>query len=238
MGKIHSIENFGTVDGPGVRMVVFFQGCPMRCKYCHNPDTWDYNGGTEMSVKEIINKFENKRPYYKDGGITVSGGEPMVQIDFLIDLFTAAKEKNIHTCLDTSGIFFDEKNEKIVKLLEITDLILLDIKHINNKEHGKLTGFDNTKVLNFAKYLSKINKPVWIRHVLVPEITLKEQYLNELNLFLNKLMNVQKIELLPYHNFGIEKYKKMGLKYPLENIKPPEKKDVELATKILINKGD
>lgn len=236
MGKIHSIENFGTVDGPGLRMVVFFQGCPMRCLYCHNPDTWNYNGGIEMSAKHIIDKFKKNINYYKNGGLTVSGGEPMVQLDFLIELFTEAKKEGIHTCLDTSGVFFDKQNEKIIELMKLTDLILLDIKHINNKEHSKLTGFDNIKILEFAKYLNEINKPVWIRHVLVPGITTKEHYLKELKNFLNTLNNVEKIEVLPYHEFGIEKYKKMEMKYFLENVKPPTKKDIELANKIL--KGD
>ena len=205
MGKIHSLETFGTVDGPGVRFVVFFQGCPMRCQYCHNPDTWKIEDGEEMTADEIIDRFERNRSFYQTGGITATGGEPMLQLDFLMELFTKAKEKGIHTCLDTSGIMFPKKHtgtdqnsereisltgisenmasdrmEKIEQLMSVTDLVMLDIKHINDEEHQKLTGQPNSNILAFAKYLDSIGKPVWIRHVVVPGITFDEKELMEL----------------------------------------------------------
>lgn len=181
MGKIHSLETFGTVDGPGVRFVVFFQGCPMRCQYCHNPDTWKIEDGEEMTADEIIDRFERNRSFYQTGGITATGGEPMLQLDFLTELFTKAKEKGIHTCLDTSGIMFPKKHtgtdqisereisltgisenmasdrmEKIEQIMSVTDIVMLDIKHINDGEHQKLTGQPNSNILAFAKYLDSI----------------------------------------------------------------------------------
>ena len=178
-GYIHSTESFGTVDGPGVRFVVFTQGCPLRCLYCHNPDTWELNKGTKMTADEILAKYDLTKSYYKDGGLTVTGGEPLLQIDFVIELFEKAKAKNIHTCLDTSGIIFDKANEKIIekmdKLLSVTDLILLDIKHINNDEHKKLCAVPNTHILEFAKYLSDKGQPIWVRHVVVDGYTFNEK---------------------------------------------------------------
>ena len=232
MGYIHSLETFGTVDGPGVRFVVFFEGCPMRCQYCHNPDTWHMQDGTKMQADEIIEKMERNRSYYATGGITATGGEPMMQLDFLLELFTKAKEKGIPTCLDTSGIMFPgtqenvlcpEKNskkdrlEKIACLMEVTDLVMLDIKHIDDKEHRKLTGQSNQNILSFAKYLDSIGKPVWIRHVVVPGITLEEHELKELGRFLSTLSNVEKLEVLPYHSLGKVKYDNLGIEYPLKD---------------------
>jgi len=228
MGYIHSIETFGTVDGPGVRFVVFFQGCPMRCQYCHNPDTWDMGDGKEKSVDEILEMFERNRAFYKTGGITATGGEPMAQMDFLIELFTKAKEKDVHTCLDTSGIFFREewlsepKDDKAFvrfqELMKVTDLVMLDIKHMDEEAHVELTGCSNYNILAFAKYLDKIDKPVWIRHVVVPGITYKEEALKQLGEFLKTLSNVEKLEVLPYHTLGENKYEKLGIEYPLEGV--------------------
>ena len=175
IGNIHSIETFGTVDGPGIRFVVFMQGCPMRCMYCHNPDTWSANINQQMNIDEILSKYDSVKEFLKNGGLTVSGGEALLQIDFITQLFKKAKEKNIHTALDTSGILFDNSN-KYDELINYTDLILLDIKHINDNEHKKLTGFSNNSVLNFARYLAEKNIPVWIRHVVVPDITYNEEY--------------------------------------------------------------
>lgn len=238
MGYIHSIETFGTVDGPGVRFVVFFQGCPMRCQYCHNPDTWDMSEGKEKSVDEILEMFERNRSFYKTGGITATGGEPMVQMNFLLELFSKAKEKNIHTCLDTSGIMFveDRKSEafaKIEKLMQVTDLIMLDIKHMEDMAHQKLTGQSNAKVLAFAKYLDEIGKPVWIRHVVVPGITAQEDELQKLGEFLKTLSNVEKLEVLPYHTLGENKYDNLGLEYPLKGVPQLSKEEANLAEKTI-----
>ena len=177
-GNIHSIESCGTVDGPGIRFVVFFQGCPMRCMYCHNPDTWDFNVNQKMSVDEILTKYDGVKEFLKNGGLTATGGEPLCQIDFLIELFKKAKEKNIHTALDTSGITFKKENiSKFDELMKYTDLVMLDIKHIDPVQHQKLTGQSIAPVVEFAKYLSNKKIPVWIRHVVVPNITYNKTYL-------------------------------------------------------------
>ena len=230
MGHIHSLETFGTVDGPGVRFVVFFQGCPMRCLYCHNPDTWDPDGGQQMSALEIIERLERNRSFYRTGGITATGGEPMLQMDFLTELFTLAKKQEIHTCLDTSGIMFPEAAPdagpqslhrptmaQIERLMAVTDLILLDIKHISDAEHRTLTGHSNQNILAFARFLDRIHKPVWIRHVVVPGITFDEAELTGLGHFLGQLHNVEKLEVLPYHSMGKVKYDNLGMDYRLKN---------------------
>ncbi len=237
MGRIHSIETFGTVDGPGIRFVIFVQGCPMRCLYCHNPDSWYRRGGQEMSVEELLTQIRKYKNYYKkDGGVTVSGGEPLAQIDFVIELFEALKKENIHTCLDTSGVLFRNDPEILAqfdKLLAVTDLVMLDIKHIDPQCHKELTGHTNANILDFARYLDKKNIPVWIRHVLVPTITAEEQYLIKLKEFLNTLNNVEKIEVLPYHTLGVHKYEKLGLEYKLQGINSPTQEQIDLANKIL-----
>lgn len=239
MGKIHSLETFGTVDGPGVRFVVFFQGCPMRCKYCHNPDTWNIEDGEEMSADEIITRFERNRSFYQTGGITATGGEPMLQLDFLTELFTKAKEKGIHTCLDTSGIIFPENNPETAKLkqiedlMSVTDLVMLDIKHIKDEEHQKLTGQSNRNVLAFARYLDSIGKPVWIRHVVVPGITFDEKELTELGKFLKTLHNVEKLEVLPYHSMGKVKYDNLGMDYILKDTPQLTKAEAKEAEEII-----
>lgn len=238
MGYIHSIETFGTVDGPGVRFVVFFQGCPMRCQYCHNPDTWKMADGKEMTVDEIMEKFERNRAFYKTGGITATGGEPMVQMDFLLELFTKAKEKNIHTCLDTSGIMFvpDKESEafaKIEKLMQVTDLVMLDIKHIEDEPHKTLTGQSNENILAFARYLDEVKKPVWIRHVVVPGITYKEETLRKLGAFLKTLSNVEKLEVLPYHTMGEVKYENLGMEYALKGVPRLSKEEAKEAERII-----
>jgi pyruvate formate lyase activating enzyme len=217
-GKIHSIETFGAVDGPGIRFVVFFQGCPMRCAYCHNPDTWDVNGGTEMSVDEIFEKFIRNKAFYEKGGITVSGGEPMMQIDFLTELFTKFHDAGIHTCLDTSGIMFKEGNEKIDKLLAVTDLVMLDIKQINREKHKELTGHFNDGILAFAKYLSDKGKKLWIRFVCVPGLTDDEDDLKEYGKFLSGLKTLEALDVLPYHTMGVKKYEALGIPYRLTGL--------------------
>ena len=218
-GYIHSIESFGTVDGPGVRMVVFLQGCPMRCLYCHNPDTWAANKGSRMSAGDIIRQYERNQAFYTKGGLTVTGGEPLMQVDFLLELFAMAKERGIHTCIDTSGITFHSNEagyrRKLEQLLQLTDLVMLDIKHMDSACHRKLTGHDNAGILAFARYLAKQHIPVWIRHVLVPGYTDQESDLRRLGQFIASLPNVKALDVLPYHTMGVEKYKALGLPYPL-----------------------
>ena len=231
-GNIHSIETCGTVDGPGVRFVVFMQGCPMRCLYCHNPDTWGVNDNKKMSVTQILEKYDGVKEFCK-GGITVTGGEPLLQIDFVIELFKKAMGKGIHTCLDTSGIMFDA-GKKYDELIKYTDLILLDIKHIDDYEHKKLTGHSNKNILEFAKYLSDKKIPVWIRHVVVPEITFNEKYLKDLGKFLKTLNNIEALDVLSYHNMAIKKYENLGIDYPLKNIKPLSKEDTIKARDIIL----
>lgn len=236
LASLHSIETFGSVDGPGVRYVIFLQGCIMRCAFCHNADTWEITNPSK-SVQEVFDSAMRYKAYWKNGGgITVSGGEPLLQIDFLIELFKKFKEVGVHTCLDTSGAPFkmdDEYLKKFNLLMELTDLILLDIKHIDNEAHIKLTKHENTNILALAKYLSKINKPVWIRHVLVPGINSDEASLKKLRAFIDELDNVSRVEVLPYHSLGAYKWEKLGYDYPLKDVLPPSKELVELANHIL-----
>ncbi len=233
-GKIHSFESFGTVDGPGIRFVVFMQGCPMRCKYCHNPDTWDFSGGTEYTAQEVAEKALKYKHYIqKGGGVTVSGGEPLMQAAFVKELFTILKREGVHTALDTSGINFNPTDETIKELLSVTDLVLLDIKHIDDGEHKMLTGHSNAKPLQFAKYLSDTGKDIIIRHVLVSGITDNDNYLLKLKEFIAQLKTVKAVEVLPYHTMGEVKYEKMGIAYPLKGVNPPDKSRVENAKNIL-----
>ena len=234
-GNIHSVETCGTVDGPGIRYVVFMQGCPMRCLYCHNPDTWDLEVNKKLSVNEIIKQYESVKEFCK-GGITVTGGEPLLQIDFITELFKEFSEKNVHTALDTSGIMFNPQNtEKMNELMKYTDLVLLDIKHIADDEHKKLTTCSNKNILEFAKYLSDINKPVWIRHVVVPGVNDKEEFFIKLGEFMGTLNNVKALDVLPYHNLAIPKYENLGIDYPLKNIQPLSKEDAIKARNIIIS---
>lgn len=235
-GNVHSIESFGTVDGPGIRLVVFLQGCPMRCLYCHNPDTWSYEENKKVFVSEILDKYDSIKEFLKNGGITVTGGEPLSQIDFVTELFKQAKQKNIHTALDTSGVLFNRKNlAQFDRLLKYTDLVLLDIKHINDEEHKKLTGFSNKNILDFAMYLSEKNIPIWVRHVVVPTITDDEKYLKELGKFLSNIKSLKALDVLPYHNMAISKYENLNIDYPLKNISPLTKEEAMKARQIIIN---
>lgn len=238
IGKIHSFFAGGTVDGPGIRFVIFLKGCPLRCKYCHNPDTWTQENALEYSVSDVTTQALKYKGYFENGGgVTVTGGEPLMQIDFVIELFKELKKKKIHTALDTSGIIFNEENEnvmeKINELIKYTDLVLLDIKHIDNDKHLELTGKPNTNILKFAKYLSDNNIHMWIRHVLVPGITLNDEYLLKTKEFIDTLNTVDKIEVLPYHTMGIVKYQNLGLKYPLEGVNPPTREEVRHAKYLL-----
>lgn len=233
-GYIHSFESLGTVDGPGIRFVVFMQGCPMRCKYCHNPDTWQISGGVRYTAEEVALRALRYKSYIKNGGVTVSGGEPLMQIEFVFELFSILKANGIHTALDTSGITFSKENSgKIAGLLKVTDLVLLDIKHIDDTEHKKLTGHGNANVLDFARFLSDNGKDMWIRHVLVSGITDNDEYLYKLKEFINTLKTVKKVEVLPYHSMGEVKYEKLGIPYPLKGAIPPSKERVENAVRIL-----
>ncbi len=235
-GRIHSFETFGTVDGPGVRFVVFFQGCVLRCQYCHNPDTWSFNLGTEYEASDIIKRMLRNKEFYLTGGITATGGEPMCQIDFLIELFSLAKKEGIHTCLDTSGVMFDKsKLDKIDKLLALCDLVMLDIKHIDNDKHLALTTKNNTNILDFAKYISQRGTKIRIRYVLVPTLTDNESDLISLGKFLKELKTLEKIEVLPYHTLGKVKYQALNLSYPLENIPEATGEQAEKALSIIQN---
>lgn len=218
-GYIHSIETFGTVDGPGVRYVIFLQGCPLRCAYCHNPDTWTMNVGNKISPKALIQEYKRNSSFYKNGGITVTGGEPLCQLDFLIELFKMAKEEGIHTCIDTSGAIFDENDNSLLNkldtLLKHTDLVMLDIKHIDSQKHKDITGKGNENILLFARYLEKKEIPLWVRHVVVPHLTDSPDDLIALGKFLGTLKNLKALDVLPYHTMGVSKYEKLGIKYRL-----------------------
>ncbi len=241
IGHIHSTESFGTVDGPGTRFVVFFQGCPMRCKYCHNPDTWHMDGGMEMTVDEIIELYKRNESFYEsNGGLTTTGGEPMMQLDFLIELYERCKELGINTCLDTSGIAFNpdspENVAKVKRLLASTDLVMLDIKHIDPEKHFDLTQQHNDKILQFAQFVSDQGVDIWIRHVIVPTITDDEVYLEKLGYFMGGLKTLRALDALPYHTMGEVKYEKIGIPYPLKGI-PAMNKDQLLEKKEAILRG-
>ena len=233
IGHIHSTESFGAADGPGVIFIVFMQGCHMRCRYCHNPDTWKMDGGDEVTADEILKRALRFKPYWgKDGGITISGGEPLLQIDFVIELFKKAKELGINTCIDTAGNPFTKEEpffSKFEELMKYTDLLLLDLKEINPARHKDLTGFDNSNIIEMAKYLSEINKPVWIRHVLVPEHSDFDEDLDALGDFIDTLSNVDRVEILPYHTLGKFKWENLGIPYTLESISPPSAERIENA---------
>ncbi len=235
IGHIHSTESFGAADGPGVRFVIFTQGCKMRCRYCHNPDTWKIGGGEEVTADELLKKALRYKAYWKNGGgITVSGGEPLLQIDFLIDLFKKAKAQGVNTVIDTAGNPFTREEpffSKFSALMEYTDLLMLDIKEINPLRHKDLTGFENTNILDMAHYLSDIGKPVWIRHVLVPGHSDFDEDLDALGAFVETLTNVQRVEVLPYHTLGKFKWENLGIKYSLEGVNPPSEERVQNAKK-------
>ena len=237
-GYIHSKESFGTLDGPGIRYVLFMQGCPMRCLYCHNPDTWELKGGSEITADEVIEEFQKNRSFYRSGGITVTGGEPLMQLDFITELFRAAKEKNIHTCIDTSGITYTE-NENYLKrldeLLSYTDLVMLDIKHIDPQHHKRLTAHSNERILAFAKHLEKRNIPLWIRHVVVEGYTDGEEHLFALGKFIGALKNLKALDVLPYHNMGESKYKELGIPYPLKGVSPTSSEAAKAAKNVILS---
>lgn len=231
--RIHSFESFGTVDGPGIRFVIFMQGCALKCKFCHNRDSWDLCGGMEYTLEELLSKVKRYKSYFmpSGGGVTISGGEPLLQQDFLIELLTALKKEKIHTAIDTSGNF--AITDKMKQIIDLADLFLLDIKCINDEICKDLVGVSNKKELNFAKYLSDIGKPMWIRQVLVPGITDKEEDLLKLKEFIHSLNSVEKVEILPYHDLGRFKWESLGFTYPLADVAPATTQDVARAKKIL-----
>ena len=230
--KVHSVESFGTVDGPGIRYVLFLQGCNLKCKYCHNRDTWDIHGGSFKSLDEIFEKILKYKNYIcRGGGVTITGGEPLLQFEFLIELFKKLKKENIHTCIDTSGMV--AITDKMKELIELTDLFLLDIKHIDSEKCKKLVGVPNDRELSFAQYLSDCGKHMWITQVLIPGITDDEQDLIKLREFINSLNNVDRVEILPYHTMGKYKWKELGFEYELEGVKDATEQDVKRAKEIL-----
>ena len=237
MLRVHSVESFGSVDGPGIRFVIFLKGCAMRCQYCHNPDTWDRAGGNLRSVDDVLTQALRYRSYWGEkGGITVSGGEALLQIQPLTELFHKAKDLGINTCLDTSAQPFSRKDGRFSAfevLMKYTDLVLLDIKHIDNDAHKRLTGWENENILDCARYLSDIHKPVWIRHVLVPGINDDDESLHRLRSFIDTLSNVERVEVLPYHDLGVYKWEQLGIPYKLTDVKPPTEESVLHARKIL-----
>lgn len=235
-GHIHSTESFGTVDGPGVRFVIFLQGCPMRCRYCHNPDSWDTGGGTVRSAESLLEEYRRNRDFYAGGGITVTGGEPLMQQHFVLELFTLAKKEGIHTCLDTSGVVFrpERPHGTLDRLMAHTDLVLLDIKHMEPSAHKALTGYGNGNILAFARYLDAQGVPVWVRHVLVPGLTDDRAQLEALGAFLATLDNVQALDVLPYHKMGVEKYRRLGLSDPLADTPPATAEQAAAARTILL----
>lgn len=236
-GRVHSVESFGSVDGPGVRYIVFLQGCHMRCKYCHNPETWSMEGGELMTAQEVFDKAYRYRNYWKNnGGITVSGGEAMLQMEFVTELFKLAKNENVHTTLDTSGNPFTMEEpfkSQFDELMKVTDLFMLDIKHIDDEKHKQITGWTNSNILQLARYLSDNGKDMWIRHVLVPGYTDDENDLIRLRDFVKSLKTVQRFEVLPYHTLGVFKWENLGISYSLSDVMPPDRDQIKRANDIL-----
>ncbi len=235
-GRIHSTESFGTVDGPGVRFVVFFQGCPLRCKYCHNPDTWDFSGGREVTADELMKEYDSYKEFLKSGGITATGGEPLAQPEFLTELFRLAKSKGVHTCLDTSaGCYDPDSHSKIDEALKYTDLVMLDIKHIDDAAHKQLTGHTNRNILAFAEHIRELGIPVWIRHVVVPGITDDRDELFRLGEYIATLKNIKALDVLPYHDMAKSKYDQLGILYPLPDTPPLTKEQAIAAREIILS---
>lgn len=236
--RIHSTESFGTVDGPGIRYIVFFQGCLFRCLYCHNRDTWNISGGTEITVPELMQEIKSYKSYLQPngGGVTASGGEPMLQAEFVTEWFKACHKEGLTTCLDTNG-FARHLDEQIEHLIAETDLVMLDLKQVRDEVHQKLVGRSNVNTLRFAKYLQKVNQRTWIRYVVVPGWTDDDETAHALGQFIADMENVEKVELLPYHKLGVNKWQVMGEKYPLENVEPPPKETIQHIQDIIQSYG-
>ena len=244
--NVHSVESFGNVDGPGIRYVVFFQGCMLRCKYCHNPDTWKMHNpdAKVVTVSQLTNEIVKYRNFFEaseGGGVTVSGGESLLQLDFVLELFRQLKALDINTCVDTCGGFYvntPTMNEKILELISLTDLFLMDLKHIDDEQHIKLTKRTNKNILQFARFLSDNGAKMWIRLVLVPKWTDHDYYLQKLRDFIDTLNGVERVEVLPYHDMAKFKYKELGYEYELNDINPPTKDRIKNAIKILRARDD
>ncbi len=233
-GKIHSFETFGAADGPGVRFVVFLSGCGFRCAYCHNPDTWARPAAMEMSPDEVLAKALRYKPYWRGtGGITLSGGEPLLQPDFAAELFDAAHRAGATTCIDTAAGPFRRDDEAILRALDASDTVLLDLKAFDPDLHRRLTGFGNAAVLDCARYLAEKDKPVWIRHVLVPGITDAPADLENMRRFMDTLPNIKRVDVLPYHELGVAKWHELGIAYRLEGVSPPTSEELDRARRIL-----
>ncbi|MGH4037062.1 MAG: pyruvate formate-lyase-activating protein [Sphaerochaeta sp.] len=235
IGRFHSLETFGTVDGPGIRYVVFFQGCPMRCKFCHNPDSWETNAGIEKTEDEILDDYKRNEAFYKNGGITATGGEPLLQLAFLVELFTKAKERGINTCLDTSGgIAITENNKPLLaKLASVCDLIMLDIKHSDPDGYKDLTNSNQLFPLEFLSFMDERNVNIQIRHVLVPGITMNDEQLVNLAKLIAPYKSVRSLDVLPYHTMGVNKYESLGMKYPLEGVREASKEEAIRARNLI-----
>ena len=231
------MESFGAVDGPGIRFVVFLQGCRMRCRYCHNPETWEMNTGEEWTPQAVFDKAYRYKTYWKNGGgITVSGGEALLQIDFVTELFRIAKSHGVNTALDTSGNPYTTEKpffSELLKLVDVTDLFLLDLKQINDVKHQKLTGWSNANILEMARFLSDHGKDMWIRHVLIPDLTTQEDDLEELAAFIRTLKTVTRVEVLLYHSLGVSKWENLGIPYALKETKSPTEEQMQKARQIL-----
>jgi len=238
IGRIHSVESFGTVDGPGIRFIAFMQGCLMRCQYCHNRDTWDLDGGKEVQVDELMSQIISYRPFLdaSNGGVTASGGEAILQAEFVAELFKACKNEGVHTCLDTNG-FVRKYTPVIDELLDHTDLVLLDIKHMDDEKHIELTKVSNHRTLQFAEYLAKRNQATWIRYVVVGVFTDDEASALQLAEFIKPMKNIEKVELLPYHELGKHKWEAMGESYQLDGISPPSRETMEKIKAVFVQQG-
>lgn len=240
IGYYSQIESFALVDGPGVRSVLFLQGCPFRCLYCHNPETWEFNHNKLITPSEAFEKLKRFKPYWKDkdhGGITVSGGEPLAQMDFLIEFAKICKKNGVHLTIDTAGSTFRNDSTFLTKfdeLLKYVDLIMLDIKCIDEEMHKKITGFSSKNVIDMFNYLSEKNFPIWIRHVLVPSLTDNDEYLKKTGEFISTLKNVERVEVLPYHDLALLKYDELKKDYPLKGVNPPSEERIENAKKLLM----
>lgn len=231
-GYIHSIETMGLVDGPGIRVVVFLQGCPLRCLFCHNPDTWEKGKNFLTTSDDVVNTVRKYRSYIEDnGGITLSGGEPLFQSEFTLDILKKCKKAGIHTALDTSGTGYDKR--LLEEILKYTDLVILDIKAINKTNYKKITGYDIDDFNYFVDILNKLNKKVWLRQVIIPTINDNEKYIKDLKKYMKKIKNVERIDLLPYHTMGVSKYKKLNIKYRLDGIEAMDKNRIEELKKLL-----
>lgn len=236
LGRIHSLESFGTVDGPGIRFVVFLQGCPLRCLYCHNPDTWDpkQTGKYVLSPEELLKEVLRYKSFIAKGGVTVTGGEPLLQPEFLYEFYSLCKENGIHTALDTSGAIF---TEAVQKVFDIVDLVLLDVKSIDADQHKELTGVKIDNTLKSLNYLEEKNKPTWVRHVIVPGWTDDDLLLKKTADYLAPYRCIEKVELLPYHDMGTHKYEQLGMEYRLKHTLPLSKERLENARNIFRDAG-